>query len=508
MNNRRHKLARSRRLLVSFRRRDKAAGVSREQLKHAADAQGRVAGVEHFADADGDHQLDAGEVLLAGFAYGYFADGSRRSEVWTDAAGRVTTKGWAYDGLNRLVGEQYDGFDGGGDALAYTDAFAFDLAGNRVSLGHDDRTAGGIGSAGPDATTAYAYDANDRLLSEGRDTNGDGSPERTTGYEYGPGNAGTGQTKKSVAGDQTSTTTFGYDATGRMTSVTVDGTTVGYKYDHNGFRVEASSGGATTVYHVDPSNMTGYAQTVEEGTDGGNGQPADGRLQAAEVGVAFTLGADVLAQATRGAGAGGATQQVLHLLYDAHGSDLGLTNPLTALRYAGESIDPLTGLSFNRARWYDTTQSRFKNLDKWKGDKTNPETLNKYVYANSDPANGSDPSGLFTLVGALSSVGLMTYGNALALQRSQITLDAASIALSAAATLNWARAAIGYKLNGGNISTPEGIVASVRYGAALGLFPSLAGAGFGGGRWHRRGDFAGRRRFLRGHRWWVRTCRD
>jgi len=42
------------------------------------------------------------------------------------------------------------------------------------------------------------------------------------------------------------------------------------------------------------------------------------------------------------------------------------------------------------------------------GRQRNPITLNKYLYANADPANGIDPSGRFTLVQV--SVGLATAG--------------------------------------------------------------------------------------------------
>ena len=147
------------------------------------DGQGRVASVRHFADLDGDGAWDDGsgvdpqEVLVSGFAYTHFADGSRSSETATDAAGRETTRSWGYDALNRLVSEAYDGFDGGGDdgvpdPLAYTDAFGFDLSGNRTLHVRDDRTPttpGTPGSAGADATTAYRYDAGDRLVEEVRD---------------------------------------------------------------------------------------------------------------------------------------------------------------------------------------------------------------------------------------------------------------------------------------------------------------------------------------------------
>lgn len=348
------------------------------------DAQGRVSYVRHFRDGDGDHALDAGEALLDGFAYTYLADGSRSGEAWTDSLGNVTTRAWAYDALNRLVTETYAGVDGSADALTYTDAYRFDLASNRAVLVH-------VGSDGL-WTVKGEFDANDRLLTERRDAGSDGSVEWTTAYRYdhpnGTANGGTGQTRKTVTGDQSSTTSFAYDATGRMTGVTVDGTTVAYKYDHNGFRVTRTAGGQATVYHVDPANPTGYAQSLEEGTDA-NG---DGRLSPAEVAAAFTLALDVVTQATR--------LQAVHLLSDAHGStraaldaatggvaqryaydaygrDLGLATPLTALRYAGEAIDPMTGLSFNRARWYDPAAGRFGRVDPWMGNSERPVTLNK-----------------------------------------------------------------------------------------------------------------------------------
>ena len=371
----------------------------------------------------------------------------------TDAAGRETTRQWEYDALNRLVSEAYDGFDGGGDdgvpdPLAYTDAFSFDLLSNRTLHVRDDLTDGGTGSAGPDATTRSRYDANDRLVEEVRDEAAGTAGDRHVLYGYdhpnlaGTDDAGTNQTSKTTsvgttgepdapAAVRTDTTTFSYDATGRMTGVTIGdatGTTsVSYGYDHNGFRVTRTQNGSTTVYHVDPSNPTGYAQTLEEGQDSNT----NGRLDAAEVAKAFTLAMDVVTQAT--------VSQVLHLLYDAHGStralvdagqaadaaavlqqyayaaygqDLGLhTNPLavlTALRYAGEAIDPLTGQSFNRARWYDPATGRFGRVDPWAGDASRPLTLNKYGYAHASPIMGTDPSGLFSFPQMLAAVGITT----------------------------------------------------------------------------------------------------
>ncbi|MEM1011590.1 MAG: fibro-slime domain-containing protein [Planctomycetota bacterium] len=383
------------------------------------DSLGRVEGLTHFVDLDGDFSHDSGtETRLASFVYTHEDGGSPASEVWTDEQGRVTTKTWTYDGLNRLATETYAGFDASGTPLAYADSFTYDLTGNRLSLEHVETT----GTTGGSHTTTYTYDAGDRLLVEERDTDGDGSPERTTTYGYGP----TVQTQKVVTGDETSTTTFGYDASGRMTSVSVDGTSVEYKYDHSGFRVERTEGGTTTIYHVDPSNPTGYAQAVEEGTDG----DGDRELDAAEVTHAFTLAMSVVAQAVRELATGdidvhrllmdahGSTRAVLdaettpdalavlqRLAYTAYGQDLGLTSPLTAFRYAGQAIDPLTGQSYNRARWYETGTGRFNRVDPWAGSSQRPLTLNKYGYTHASPTIGVDPTGeslYATLLGSLT----------------------------------------------------------------------------------------------------------
>src|SRR5258708_30802120 len=110
-------------------------------------------------------------------------------------------------------------------------------------------------------------------------------------------------------------TTYVYDVTGRMTQVTIDSngdgtidSSVTYAYDANGFRVERTEAGQTTVYLVDPANPTGYAQVLAEGVDA-NGNHA---LDASEVQEAFVLRMRVLTQAT--------ATQALRLLGDAHGS--------------------------------------------------------------------------------------------------------------------------------------------------------------------------------------------
>ncbi len=58
-----------------------------------------------------------------------------------------------------------------------------------------------------------------------------------------------------------------------------------------------------------------------------------------------------------------------------------------------------------RARYYDQGIGRFTQQDTWIGNNSAPVTLNKYLYANSDPVNGIDPSGNMTMMGQLATLG-------------------------------------------------------------------------------------------------------
>lgn len=61
--------------------------------------------------------------------------------------------------------------------------------------------------------------------------------------------------------------------------------------------------------------------------------------------------------------------------------------------YAGQYTDPVTGLIYMRARWYDPTTGQFITKDPI--GHASGET-NLYHYAGGDPTNHVDPSGLFS----------------------------------------------------------------------------------------------------------------
>jgi hypothetical protein len=52
--------------------------------------------------------------------------------------------------------------------------------------------------------------------------------------------------------------------------------------------------------------------------------------------------------------------------------------------------------------------ARFTQSDTWEGRDHDPITLNKYIYANSDPVNFTDPSGNFSISGVLRAINIQS----------------------------------------------------------------------------------------------------
>jgi RHS repeat-associated protein len=80
--------------------------------------------------------------------------------------------------------------------------------------------------------------------------------------------------------------------------------------------------------------------------------------------------------------------------YDAFGNLIASTGstPNNYL-FAGEQFDPVLGIYYNRARYYDQRQGRFWTMDSNEGDAEAPLSLHKYLYTGNNPINDLDPSG-------------------------------------------------------------------------------------------------------------------
>jgi len=381
-----------------------------------------------FMDEAGGTDLvyDAGvDTLIAEFDYELDLRGNRIEAVETDDLGDVTTITWGYDDLDRLISETSDSDN---DDRDYADAFTYDLASNRLMQTHT--------SASEEYEITYIYDVNDRLRSEKQEFTSGGSNNNTV-YSYGPSDAYTVQTGKTVregttpgSGNLVSSATYSYDARGRMVQVEIDSdgdttidSTVIYEYDDNGRRVsETVDDGSTQVtrtYLFDPQNHTGYAKQVEEWVDDGSG---------AALHRTFTIGHMLIAQHD-------VVNGVLSFVQDGHGNTRALLDAAAAVvqRFAfdafGETLaatgytaadaahtpwlqpdgaySPAAGLTNHLARW--RRGHAFLTLDSYAGNTSDPLSLHKYLYAHGNPVMGVDPSGMFTLTELLTVRAITKY---------------------------------------------------------------------------------------------------
>ncbi len=66
------------------------------------------------------------------------------------------------------------------------------------------------------------------------------------------------------------------------------------------------------------------------------------------------------------------------------------------LGYTGQEMDPVTGLVQMKARWYDPDAGIFISEDPRSYSPADPFSVQEYLYANGDPVNNIDPSGMTT----------------------------------------------------------------------------------------------------------------
>ena len=101
-----------------------------------------------------------------------------------------------------------------------------------------------------------------------------------------------------------------------------------------------------------------------------------------------------------------------YLRYDAFGSVIASTGSTpNNYRFAGEQFDPLLGIYYNRARYYDQRQGRFWSMDTWEEIRESVEGLHRYLYTAANPVNLLDRSGndfdLGSVAATLGSIGTL-----------------------------------------------------------------------------------------------------
>jgi RHS repeat-associated protein len=386
-------------------------------------------------DTVGDH-------LARTYDFDWDANGNR--ERLTQPNGVVTT--YAYNSLNRLTSLQAQGPLGS----VFGQAFTLGAVGNRERIDEADGT-----------VRAYTYDDLYRLRSETVSRNTLLDYSRTWTYDA-VGNRQTQTTAIGPAGMaspalQPGTIDYGYDTRDRLLSAVFGGSaTTGYTYDDNGSLV-TKSGELTltwdgenrlvkaekpdgtvveTVYDADgnrvrtTTTLPGQAAQVVNylvDTSGGLSHVVAEGDAANVLTALYIRGGDDLLAVIRPDSSGSWTSRFYTadgigsirrltneagVITDAYSSDaFGVELAQTGsdpqpYRFAGEPYDPQLQMAYHRARWMDPSTGRFTGMDPFEGLEFEPVTLHKYLYANLNPANVTDPTGLFGVATAVTVVSI------------------------------------------------------------------------------------------------------
>jgi RHS repeat-associated protein len=186
----------------------------------------------------------------------------------------------------------------------------------------------------------------------------------------------------------TGTTQFQWDYDNRLTQVvTPSSGSATYKYDALGRRIQrAPSNGASANFTYDDQDVVRDKNSDGTTVDYLNGPGVDNKIWQKGA-TQYYFSEDHLGSTTALTSTSGLL--VERETYDAYGNTNG--SSITRYGYTGRERDSLTGLQYNRARFYDPQMGRFISED--------PIGLsggvNQFAYVHNNPQNGTDPSGLY-----------------------------------------------------------------------------------------------------------------
>ncbi|HEY1683202.1 MAG TPA: RHS repeat-associated core domain-containing protein [Tepidisphaeraceae bacterium] len=294
-----------------------------------------------------------GSGVASSFTYTFNADNERTSMV-----SQVGTTTYTYDPDGELTRVVLPG----GRTITY----GYDAVGNRVEV-----------SDSASSTVTYTTNGTDEYTTVGGTT-----------YTY--DNAGN-LISSTTAGV---TTSYTYNARGQLASITTPSDTITYQYDGVGDRISSMDNGVLTNYLISPNANSSILGTFNSS---GNvldhyvyGLGLSSSVDSADVSSFYGFdGTGNTADIT--GPAGNVTNTYTYLPFGALLSSTGSgTNSFTFNGEFGVQ-SAAAGLYLTPARAYDSTTGRFIQRDPTglsAGD------VNLYRYANNDPVNNNDPTGL------------------------------------------------------------------------------------------------------------------
>jgi RHS repeat-associated protein len=327
--------------------------------------------------------------VIASAQYVRSPSGEPTKITWQDGSYAVL----GYDASLRLAQEAY--YDAQG-VLQQQESYTYDAAGNRIA------------AAGTGGNQTYDYKAGDRLVQV------DGGSQGTETYGYDTGDRATSIQRGSQD------LSLGYDAYDHLTSVKnqADGTQVQYVYDAGGNLIGTRGASGQADYLVGPVGASGSDSPYL--SEDGSGNLLSGYVYAGDQpimrfgpdGPIYYL-TDGIGSVVALADAKGAT--VGQFAYDAFGNLRSSSGPAAALpagpggdfRFQANWLEAATGLYNLHARDYDPHVGRFLTRDPAAPSLREPERLNPYAFANSNPELFRDPNGMeFDLISINISQGI------------------------------------------------------------------------------------------------------
>lgn len=269
----------------------------------------------------------------------------------------ATSTSYTYDVASRLTTINHIGPSGIIEALTY----AYDPAGNRTSLMRNNGTASLLPAAVASATydaaneqTAFAgatlqYDANGNLTNDGTNT-----------YVWDARNR-----LLTISGGATAN--FIYDALGRRTSKTINGTSAQFLYDAHDIASEIGNGAVGASYLRSLDIDESFVRQTNLGND------------------YYHL--DVLKSSLTLSNASGSATTTYD--YEPFGKTVTSGSSTNAFQFTGREHDG-TDLYFARSRFYSARRHRFLAEDPIRFQ----AAVNFYAYVDNDPLGFTDPFGL------------------------------------------------------------------------------------------------------------------
>jgi RHS repeat-associated protein len=329
---------------------------------YAYDAAGRRSSLTVSGQAAANYTFDNAnrltQIVQGSTTVSFSYDNANRRTTLTLPNGITTS--YSYDNASRLTGLTYAKGSNTMGNLTY----GYDLNGRRTNIGGSFAT-GNL----PNAVSTTAYNGNNQLATWGTanlfyDLNGNMTSDGTHSYTWDARN----RLKQLDSG---TTASFTYDSFGRRVNKNILGTTTNFLYD-GGNAVQEVIGGTNTA-----NSLMGGIDEVFQRTDSSG---------------ARSFLADALGSTIALADSSGTIQT--QYTFDPFGNTTPSGSSTTnSFAYTGRELD-LTGLYFNRARYYSSTLQRFIAEDPLGA---TLKAGNFYAYANNRPIDSIDPLGLWTL---------------------------------------------------------------------------------------------------------------